>query len=207
MNKHLLSLAFAAGAALAAAPARADVSFTFSTADNHVAVGESTTVNFYINGLDSEVLSAFDLNFTWAAGLLGLSNWSFASGVSQLGADAGYFEDSPVAGNFGVQAWSVLSDGDLAAAQDNSFMLGSFEVTGLADGKTSFSLGLDPDFERNFVGLNFASLDVNVGSLCVSVGSGSCTTSPIPEPGTSALMLLGLGAIGGLARRRSRTTG
>ena len=202
MKKHLISLAVAACTCLAAVPASASISFTFSTADNHVAVGESTTVNFYINGLDSEVLSAFDLNFTWGAGLLGLNSWTFAPGVGQLGAGAGYFEDSPVAGNFGVQAWSLLSDGDLAASQANSFLLGSFEVQGLADGKTTFTLGNSPDFDRNFVGLDFASLDVDVGSLCVSVGSGNCTTAPIPEPGTAALMLLGLGAVGGWARRR-----
>jgi PEP-CTERM motif len=206
MKKLLTHLALAAAAGLAAVPAQAEINFTFSTADSHVAIGESTTVNFFISGLDSEVLSAFDLNFTWSAGLLGLDTWTFAPGLAELGAGADLLADSPVAGNFGVQAYSVLSDTDLANSQSNSFLLGSFTVSGLADGKTSFTLGPDAVFDRNFVGLNFESLDVNVGSLCVSVGTGDCQTSPIPEPSSLALMLLGLGCVGVAARRRQRTT-
>ncbi len=195
MKKHLANLAAATCMGLATFAASAQVTFTFQATDTQLELGDSATVSFFVNGLGSQVLSAYDLNFTWAQGVVSFDSRSFAPGLTQLGAGATLVEDSPVAGNFGVQAFSVLSDAALAATQPDSFLLGTFTVTGLAEGSTTFSLGSNLDFERNFVGLDFASLGVDVGSVTITVGA-------IPEPSTYALMLLGLGCIGALSRRR-----
>ncbi len=195
MKKFLLGLAAAACTTLVAAPAAAQVTFTFTASDTVLDVGETATISFSISGLDAEVLSAFDLNFTWSQAVTGSSAWSFAPVQAQLGAGATVVEDSPVPGNFGVQGFSLLSDAELSASQDNSFLFGTFTITGTAEGTSTFSLGLDPDFERNFVGLDFASLDVAINPVTVTV-------TAVPEPGTYALMFVGLACVGAAARRR-----
>ena len=102
----------------------------------------------------------------------------------------------------GIQAYSLLDDATLAAGQADSFLLGTFTMHGAADGVTNIAFGPDPDFQRNFVGLDALSLDVQLGSACIAVGSGSCGGGNAPEP--ASLALVGLALLAAVAAGRSR---
>ena len=88
-------------------------------------------------------------------------------------------------------------EAELARAQS----LTKIKLTGLADGVTWIDLGSEPDYQRNFVGRNFGTLDVTVQGACIAVGDAQCST--VPEPATYALAALAFaGALGARRRRR-----
>lgn len=206
MKKLLAIWGIAVGALFSTAPASA-ISVYFDPSSQHVNVGDSVTVNVYIQDLGSEILSAFDLNFVYNGSLL---SWTVISGTSSFaqlggayGADPIFVFDNVVNGNLGIQAGALEDDATVAANQLDAFLLLTFSFTALADGVTSFGLGSDADFERNFVGLDALSLNLDIGSACIAIGTGSCETT-VPEPGT--LGLLGLGVLGMALSRRRRAS-
>jgi len=183
---------------LTAAPASA-ISITFTPSSTHLSVGDSVTIDMTISGLGDEILSGFDFNAFWDSTVVAWQVFGLAV-VGQLGPDPYYDWDGLFANSVGAVGSSTLSDNDLAAIQPDSFLLAQFKLKGIADGVTTFGLGADPDFERNFTGRDFLTLNVDVGSACIAVGTGSCEVA-VPEPGT--LGLLGIGLLGlGLGRRR-----
>ena len=208
MKKILARLGVVCGACLCALGAAANPVVTFTPSTQHAEIGDLVQVDVSISGLGDEVLSAFDLNFLWDGGLMGSSR-SIDATSAQLALGGGdplmstWAIDTIASGNWGLQASSLLDDAALAAAQANDFLLAHFTFVADKDGVTDFGLGPDPDFQRNFVGLNFATLDVTIGSACVAVGTGACT---IPEPATPLLAALALAAAAAPSawRRRRR---
>jgi hypothetical protein len=199
MKRILSTIALAVAALGAAAPAAAAPSLSFTASANSIAVGDATLITATVSGLDAEILSAFDLNFVYNPAIL---NWTAISYFgAPLGHSLGASTNGLPNGNLGFDDASLDDDATLAANQANSFNLFTFSLVGLADGATTFTLGADPDFDRNFVGLNFASLAVDVGSICIAVGTGSCDNN-VPEPATYGLAGLGLMAAGLAGRRR-----
>lgn len=204
MKSLLSGVALAAAALCTAAPASAAIVLNFTPSSSQVAVGESVQIVVSLSGLGAEILSAFDLEFVWNTG--SANNTAGTTTLcAQLGPDpfgCGFTAPSP--GNVGLEGSSTLSDEALAAIQADTLEIGVFTFTGVADGVTQFTLGADPDFQRNFIGLNFASLPVSVGSACIAVGTGRCE---VPEPasyGLAAIALLAAG-VAGRTRRRSGT--
>ncbi len=204
MKNTISSLAIAAAALFSASAAQAAIVFSFAPSAQQINVGDSFTVDVSISGLDTEILSAFDINFVWNSSILALSDGNFSSACGALGAGAACVNDVNAPGNFGLQYYSLLDDDALALVQPgDSFLLGVLTLTGLADGASQLALGLDVDFERNLLGRDGATLDVQFGNTCIAVGSGSCAT--VPEPASYGLVLLAMaGAIvpGALRRRR-----
>jgi hypothetical protein len=207
MNKTLARVAVACGAGLCALAASANPVVSFTPSTQHANLGDIVTVDVSISGLGAEVLSAFDLNFLWNGALMGKAFRSIDATSAQDQLQGGvpaavtWAIDSTALGDWGLQASSLLSDADLAAAQDNAFLLASFNFSADADGVTTFGLGADADLQRNFVGLDFQSLTVDIGSACVAIGSGQCN---IPEP--SSYALVGLAMAGLMFSRGARRT-
>ncbi len=206
LSKTLSALAVAASAMLVSAPASAGVVISFSPSATHLNVGDSVTIDMSISGLGTQILSAFDFNALWNGSVATWSSFAIVPVCGQLGADPLFCSiDTLDSNNLGAQGNATILDDDLAAIQPDSFLIAQFTLRGLADGVTTFSLGADPDFERNFVGREFATLDVNVGSACIAVGTGSCDNR-VPEPasfGLAGLALLAAG-VAGRNRRRAR---
>jgi MYXO-CTERM domain-containing protein len=205
MKQSLAALTLAAGTLLAAVPASAAIVVSFVPDATNIAIGGVATVEMRIAGLDSEILSAFDINMLFDQSVL--DNFSVTHNVvTEFGGFPAnsYVDTTFDPGDTGVIDGSYLDDVTLAASQADAFTVLTFRFTGLADGFSFINLGLDPDFQRNFVGSNFQTLTVDVQGTCVSVGSGSCS---VPEPATFGLAALGLlGAFvpGALRRRREK---
>lgn len=203
--KAAAKAAAAAATLIAASTAQAAILFSFTPSAQHINIGETVTVDVSISGLDTEILSGFDINFRWNSSVLSSLGADFAPACSALGPGADCLNDTNLPGNIGLQYFSVLDDDDLAAVQPHdSFLLGTLRLSGLTDGASVLALGPDLDFERNLVGRDFATLDVRFGDVCIAVGSGNCAT--VPEPASYGLVLLAMaGAIlpGALRRRRS----
>lgn len=193
MKKTLTTLALSAAAALAAAPVAAAITLSFVPTATQINVGDGVTIQVNIGGLDAEILSGFDLNFLYNPGVLTLGSSTY-SAAAALGNQTA-LNSVIAAGDAGFDVVSLDDDATLAANQPNSFQLFSFVLSGTADGTSNFTLGADPDFQRALSGIGFNPLAVDVGSICIAVGTGSCSTA-IPEPGTSGLA--GLALIGAL---------
>ncbi len=200
LKKLLAGLALTA----VAAAAQASIVVSFVPAATQIAVGESTTVEMRISGLGDEILSAFDVNMLFNASALfnGLVTFNVEPQFGGL-ANAVWGTDFG-AGNNDVYGYSLLDDDELAASQLDAFTVLTFGFTGVADGYSTINLGTDPDFERNFVGRRFQTLDVTVEGTCIAVGTGSCDNR-VPEPASYGLAGVALLAAGLAGRRRRQT--
>jgi hypothetical protein len=161
-----------------------------------------------IVGLDAEILSASDINMLFNNSVLDNTLVTHSAIPTQFGAfpDDAYIDTTFGVGDTGVIDGSLLDDATLAGMQDNAFTVLTFGFTGVGNGSTFVNLGLDPDFQRNFTGLDFGTLGVTVNGACIAVGTGDCGQGPqIPEPASFGLAALGLLALGAAGRARRRT--
>jgi len=203
MKKTLAALGLACAALGFALPSQAAIVVSLVPSSTHINVGESVTVAVNISGLGSEIASGYDLTVLFAPSVLA------AGSISQFLAEFGGLPNissgaSFGAGFVGADLVSFLDDPTLSADQSDAFTLLSLSFIGLADGTSSLSFGLDPDFERNVVGLDAATLNAAFGSICIEVGNGQCT---VPEPSTYALLGAALaGMVVPNVRRRRQLT-
>jgi len=206
MKKSLLALATAV-AAVISAPASAAIIVSMNPAAQSVAIGDVISVDVQISGLGSEILSSFDVNVLFNSALVN------GPGLGFYGAQFGSAQDSYSSasfdpGNTGAIGGSLLNDDDLAAVQTpGGFTFLTFTWTAAADGALFLDFGPNLDFDRNVVGRRFQSLDATFQGTCIAIGTGDCTTVPVPEPSSYALAGLALLGCGLATTRRSRQSG
>lgn len=145
------------------------------------------------------------------AAVLGAPDTAFLT-LPGTGEDMGAFVQLSFGLNFGTDAtlriWELGANGESATVSllTNNGGEVEFDITRGASDIMSFSLGafamdLASVGGSYFTGVRIRGLDLLGGSNGFDVDAVSITT-PVPEPSTYALMVMGLGAIGWLKRRR-----
>ena len=184
MNK-LLAIAAAlaaAGAAHASTPVVVD-----ALGDAYGTSG-ATAVTLHAGEAFTVTVDPADL---WSAGAL--PRWSNADGLTHDLYATGSDESGQPAGTLIGQNWGTYSTAD-----------GAF-----AYGELVGRIGSGPYFA---VGTSFSGVASSAGTLTLyywdsytldNAGAVTAEVSAVPEPGSAALMLAGLAAVGGLARRRA----
>lgn len=215
MKFNRLAAAIALGVAgLSAALAAPTLSIT--PGQQHIAVGGAATVDIVISGLSgiNEVVSGYDLNVTFNTGVLQWSVINLTPGVTAMGGASNVllgFDSDDTDGDIGGDITSFQTDTELLALQADPFTLMTLSFIGVADGVSFLNFGADPDTQRLVTGLldNFGIagvLDLTYVGACISVGTGDCTTVPVPEPSSYALAGLALLGCGLATTRRRRQT-
>lgn len=173
-------------------------------------VGDTFTFDVRVGGLEplfrpDQIVSAFDLDFYFNPSILAFSEASFGDtfgcdgddgmAMAICGADAS-------AGVVDFYAFSFRPEKELRADQGSSVLLASLSFTALMPG---FSLvGVTPSWlDENFSLVGRLGRDGEPVDLQVLFNSPAIAKA-VPEPGTVALLGLGLLGLAAHARRRGR---
>ncbi len=192
MNKHLIAAALAASALIAAPAHASSVALAADGQWNEFDVDNQVAADFGTGWIDDTDGSALSFTFTIAAGTRG----------TLTVVDAGFAGDTFAVTNFGAALGSTsgvahgTTDGDVvfdfdAALANPAYSRGVFT---LGAGTYSISGSLLQSVFDTAAG---ADLDATNGALRL-------TTSPVPEPSGTALLLGGL-AVAALAARRRKS--
>ena len=209
INRTLRLLAVttvALGTLLSTAPARA-IMVSISPAAQTIGVGGSASIDIIVSGLNQPadaVVGGFSLtltfNDTFLSGLDFTNDPGGKMGAAPLDLSLGFFGDSL---DLFFVADALETEASLAASQGVSFILSTVTFSGLA-------LGLSPLTLSNVILSNWdgtetlAGVTIENGEICVAAeGANGCTPVPVPEPGTLALLTLGMLGMGLTRRRRS----
>jgi hypothetical protein len=179
------------------------ISIGFQPITQTIATGNSFSVDVVISGLTSasEIVSAFDLDITYDPGILATTGIIFSK---LLGDPTMYEADNGsviTAGRIDFWGLSFLSDADLLFVQTDSFSLATLTFQALGVGATDllFDSLTFPGIDVKGLLANPLALDVSTGN--VTVTDPSIPSTPVPEPSTVWMCLLGFGVI---ARRMSQ---
>lgn len=176
-----------AGAILTALAAPASAALlSFGTPEAPFRVGELFEVSVQVSELAAP-LGAFDLQFNYNPGVLTFSHYTLgdALGSIDLFEALDFSMGEVAAGAVHLGSLSLLTD---LSSQPLSFTLGSLYFTALKTSPTRLSLSA-------------VNLSSDWGEA-IAATTASVRVNAVPEPGSMALLLGGLGLMGFAARRR-----
>ena len=122
---------------------------TLESSSTSALVGEELVVEIWVRDLASSVLSSFDMDVQFDAGLVQFEQTYFGA---LLGDNINSFQDANLSANsINLAELSLLSEADLEVLQSSSgsridFMLAELNFTALAQGLAAFELSVDPLF-------------------------------------------------------------
>ncbi|MEM7255523.1 MAG: cohesin domain-containing protein [Pseudomonadota bacterium] len=157
------------------APARATLVDFVGASTFDVVAGGSLSVDVRVTNLGDQIVSAYDLDVLYDSSFLSPMGVSFGT---DLGAPFSFTSFSlSVDGIVDLAELSLLSDAELEAIQGSSVFLASINFSAVSTGQTNLAF--------DFTGAN----DVKGRNNEVIF------PAPVPAPGTSVLILLGLFAM------------
>ncbi len=213
---QLKPLAFAALVSLAGAAAQAATTITFDdltegtvVSNQYAALGVVFSPNAFSgagnssSGEDWATNTALDIASISGGNVGGLGGPSLVSGNVLRGFDGWLGEDGDASFRIdfsaGASSFSLDMAGISTAADSRVFVYSGATLL------TTLAAGNGGQFQFSFAAANITHLAVAPGSFNDWVGVDNLTfTAAVPEPETYALMALGLGLVGAVARRRRR---
>ena len=189
----------------------APVAVSITPAVQTVAQGANVTVTVRIDGLTGvpDQLSAYDLRITYDPGLLSFLSQSFLADA-RFGGAFELFDGGTAGLLIDIVDSPFTTPAELIAAQSGFDGFDLFSLTFKAasvDAFANLGFSLVPNISPYVLGNNNGnSLAATYAGACVQIGAGICgdVTTPVPEPGTFALMAMGLVAAGAVSRRARR---
>ena len=172
------------------------VTLAFNPSSASVGVGSMTSIDVVIAGLGDGAgpsVGTYDIDVSYDAGRLDLSALIFGAGLDVLGLGSVQSSDDSVPGVINVYELSLDLESDLNAMQAASFTLFTLIFEGSSPG--SSALGLSINALGDAIG-NALTAQVSPGTIRID-GSTS-----VPEPGSLALLALGLAGLGWTWRRQ-----
>lgn len=189
------------------------VTLSFIPSSPTVVLGQPVMVDVVVSDLGSASVGAFDLNVQFNPTQLQLNGVTFGLGLG----DPALFESitisqifaiSPTVGVVNFSELSFLGDSSLVSTQGNPLTLATLRFQGNELGMSTL---LFTDLGGTTVppaGLSLRLTDgLGLPLSITSRGSADVSVTPVPDPNTFSLMLLGLIALFWLCRLRSNKRG
>ena len=167
------------------------VIFSWNPSSQVISQGTPVSVDLVVSDLGGSALGAFDVNVSFAPGILGLSGVTFGSLLGDPITEALALSTPGGPGTVELTEVSFLAPADLLLLQSSSFSVATLQFDTLGVGSSPLDISI------------LSVSDANGGELSATSQSGVVTVrtsvAEVAEPATLMLLTAGLVLTGGLA--------